>query len=167
MKKLNAILLLCLCSNAQAYNNLPLTPSWFKHLHQGISENKKDVWRGTIINSTSPTTIIVKNLKGKEVTVELLHLTTRKNPSERDINLSQARLINLIGKQVYVLSSDNKSHVSAKILDGSGKDINLGFVEAGTHDINTTSLIKKRERQQYVNARNTAINAQVGIWTNQ
>lgn len=165
MKKYFALsLLLSFSCNAIAYNHSPLTPSWFKTIYQNVNEDKSNVWRGTVVDVIGPTTVTVKNLYDETIEVELLHLTPKKNASRDQINISNTALQKLVGSQVYILGKNNSKSISAKLLDATGNDINLSFVGTGAFEINTTSLLFKIEKQQYINAFNNAKKSKVGIW---
>lgn len=153
---------MCFPPAANAYNNTPLSPAWFKNVYENISENRHGVWRGTVVEILNPTQVLVKNLKGEKITVNLLHLTLKKGSN--DASYSMQSLQSLIAKKVYILSSGDKNEVSAKLIDASGNDINLNLVESGAFDINTTSLHFKYEKQQYINALNNAKSSKLGIW---
>lgn len=149
---------------ANAYNHIPLTPSWIKNVYENVTENRDTVWRGEVLEVLNPTQILVKDLDGNEVAVNLLHLTLKRNGSTQATHISTQSLQALIGKQIYVLGTKNKSKLTAKILDVSGNDINLNLVENGAFDINTTSLNFKYEKQQYINALNNAKSRHLGVW---
>ena len=149
---------------ANAYNNTPLSPSWFKNVYENVAENRNTVWRGYVKEVLNPTQILIQNLDGKNITVNLIHLTEKKDASSLNTSLSLRALDSLIGKKVYVLGSPNKKSISAKIIDAVGNDINLSLVESGAFDINTTTLHFKYEKQQYINAVNNAKASKTGIW---
>lgn len=165
MKKI----LLCLAVSslsAQTFAQSPtlLSPNWFVSLYQSATENKDNVWRGEVLSQNN-TTLVVKNaVTGKEVTVNLLHITYPKNATSKQVNYSNRILSELIGKQIYVLSSDNAKSVNAKILDYVGTDLNLQFISNGFFDLNETTLFGKKEKQQYLNALSYAQSAKKGIW---
>ena len=70
----------------------------------------------------------------------------------------------MVGKQVYVLSKENKNSVAAKLIDAEGSDLNLTFISSGIFDVNTTSLIGKNEKAKYLNAAKIAKLSRKGIW---
>lgn len=165
MKRILIAAMLCIgTSGANAYNYFPLTPSWFVSVYENISETRDQVWRGTITEVLNPTQVAIKNTKGEIVTVNLLHLTLRKNASKRQTLISTYAVQHLVNSQVYVLGKPNKKSVTAKLIDGGGKDINLNLVETGAFDVNGTTLRFKAERQQYINALNYAKKSRIGIW---
>lgn len=165
MKRIFIAAVLCIgTSSANAYNHFPLTPSWFKSAYQNLTETRDQVWRGTITEVLNPTQIAVKDTKGEIVTVNLMHLTPRKNASKRQTLISTYAVQNLVNLQVYVLGKPNKKSVTAKMIDVAGNDINLSLVEAGAFDVNGTTLRFKGERQQYINALNYAKKSRLGIW---
>lgn len=165
MKRILAAVVLCIgASSANAYNHFPLTPSWFKSVYQNLSETTDQVWRGTVTEVLTPTQVSVKDTQGNTVTVNLMHLTLRKNASKQQSLTSTYAAQSLVNSQVYVLGKPNKKTVTAKLIDASGKDINLSLVEAGLFDVNGTTLRFKAERQQYINALNYAKKSKIGIW---
>lgn len=149
-------------SLANAYNNLPLSPSWFKNIYENITESRDSVWRGKVIEILNPTQVLIENPKGQQITVNLLHLTLKRGST--DAAFSMQSLEQLLNKNVYVLADEKKKAVSAKLIDATGKDINLNLVELGAFDINTTTLHFKHEKQQYINALNNARSSKLGIW---
>lgn len=165
MKRILMAAVLCVgAASANAYNHFPLTPSWFVSVYQNLTETRDQVWRGTITEVLNPTQVAVKTTKGEIVTVNLMHLTLRKNASKRQSLISTYAVQNLVNSQVYVLGKPNRKSVTAKLIDVGGKDINLSLVATGAFDVNGTTLRFKGERQQYINALNYAKKSQLGIW---
>lgn len=157
--------LLATSSASFAYSPMLLSPAWFKALYQNLNETKADVWRGTVVSYIGGTTISVKDNFGKITEVTLLHLATKTNSSKADIHLGANHLQNLVGSQIYVLSKVNKDSVNAKIIDSSGNDINLNLIKTGVFDVNTTSLLGKREKNDYLDAAKEARLYHRGIWS--
>lgn len=164
MKKILLCVLLASASHTHAYNYFPLTPSWFGSLIDNIAEDKREVWRGQVTQALSPTRVIIQDHQGRSVQVDLLHLTPRKNANAHQSAISSAHSEALVGKRVYVLGKAGKDKISAKLIDVAGEDINLYFASIGAFDINTTSLMNKPEKQQYINAANNAKRSGFGIW---
>lgn len=153
-----------LIGSAVASSPMVLSPYWFKSVYQAATENKDDVWRGTVVSHNGGMVLTIKNLNGKNVEVTLLHLLNKKDSRKSDLALGNEYLQSLVGKQVYVLAKNNKNKVTAKLIDADGRDLNLTFIENGIFDLNETSLIGKREKNQYLNAYKTAQSLRKGIW---
>lgn len=152
-------------ANAQASSPFIFSPTWFKSLYQAYSENKDNVWRGKIINVIDPTTIVVKDeLTGKNITVVLLHVYLPKGIHKQSIDLATSVLSGLINQQVYVLADKENDKVYAKILDANGKDLNLELIKNGYYDLNTTTLLWKKEKADYLAAVSLAQHSKSGVW---
>lgn len=165
MNKIFLSLLVSIASlQANAYNYFPLSPSWFSTLIDGIVEDKREVWRATVIDVISPTRIVVRDLNDRTIQVDLLHITPLKKANSKQLAVSQSYIQTLIGKQVYVLAKNDKKTVAAKLIDITGNDINMSLVSSGAFDLNTTSLLGKSEKQIYKNALRNAQYARLGIW---
>lgn len=150
--------------SSMASSPMVLSPYWFKSVYQAATEDKSEVWRGTVVSHNGGVTLTIKNPSGKDVEVTLIHLINKKNARKQDLALGNEYLQSLVGKQVYVLGKENKSKVTAKLIDADGRDLNLTFIEAGIFDLNTTSLMGKREKNQYLNAYKNARMLRNGIW---
>lgn len=150
---------------AVAYTPIPLTPSWFSTIKNSLFENTQNVWRGTVFDAPTPTTLLLKNPKGEVISINLLHLSAPPRITDHKMSIINNASKSLIGMQVYVLGK-NKKNVSAKILDMDGNDINLRFISSGLYDLNTSSLFLKPEKQQYLNALYSAQRTHLGIWKN-
>lgn len=164
MKKIILMAALCTSTIANAYNYFPLSPSWIGSLYSGITEDKRDLWRGTVKSIINPTLIIVEDTNEQSVEVNLLHLTPSRNATKDQIAISTTYAESLVGKTIYVLSKTDKKKVYAKLVDANGMDINLYFISIGAFDINTTSMFGKAEKQTYINASNSAKRTRIGIW---
>ena len=149
---------------AVAYTPIPLTPSWFSTIKNNLLENTQNVWRGTVFDAPTPTTLLLKNPKGEVVTLNLMHLSAPPRITDQKVAIMNNASKSLIGMQVYVLGKNSKNSLSAKILDMDGNDINLRFISSGFYDLNTSSLLLKPEKQQYLNAWHSAQRTHVGIW---
>lgn len=157
-------LLMLSMQNGLAYTPFLFSPYWIKSTYQSLSESTSDVWRGEIVAYNGGLSLSIKNLNGKETEVTLLHLANKKNSTQRDIALGSSYLQSMVGKQVYVLSKENKKNVAAKLIDAEGTDLNLTFISSGIFDVNTTSLITKSEKSKYLNAAKIAQISRKGIW---
>lgn len=167
MKKIHCalgLILIISSQNIMAYTPFPFSPYWLKSAYQSFTENTNNVWRGEVVGYNGGLSLIIKSLSGKETAVTLLHLANKKNSTQQDIALGSSYLQSMVGKQVYVLSKENKNNVAAKLIDAEGTDLNLTFVSNGVFDVNTTSLIAKSEKTQYLNAAKTAQISRKGIW---
>lgn len=152
-------------ANVQASSPFVFTPTWFKSLYQAFSENTDNVWRGKVVGIIDPTTIIVKDeISEKEITVVLLHVYIPKGTHKESINLATSVLSELINQQVYVLSDKDNDKVYAKILDANGNDLNLELIKNGYYDLNTTTLIWKDEKPEYLAALSLAQHSRSGVW---
>lgn len=152
-------------ANVQASSPFIFSPTWFKSLYQAYSENKENVWRGKVINVIDPTAIVVQDeLTGKKVTVVLLHVYLPKGIRKQSIDLATSVLSGLINQQVYVLAEKENNKVYAKILDAYGKDLNLELIKNGYYDLNTTTLLWKNEKPEYLSALSLAQHSKSGVW---
>lgn len=157
-------ILIASSQNALAYTPFLFSPYWIKSAYQSLTESTDDVWRGKVVGYNGGLSLNIKNLDGKETEVTLLHLANKKNSTQRDIALGSSYLQSMVGKQVYVLSKENKNSVAAKLIDAEGSDLNLTFISSGIFDVNTTSLIGKNEKAKYLNAAKIAKLSRKGIW---
>lgn len=150
--------------SALASSPMIFSPYWFKSVYQAAVEDKSDVWRGTVTAHNGGIELTIKNADGHDVEVTLLHLINKKKSRKSDLAISNEYLQSMVGKQVYVLGKSNKDKVVAKLIDADGRDLNLAFIANGIFDLNSTSLLGKNEKTQYLAAYKNAQMLKKGIW---
>lgn len=166
-KVIFAAILLFASEIVTASTPFPMTPNWFQSLYQNFKENTDEVWRGRIIDVQNPTQLIIENkLSKQKTTVNLLHLSQKDNNDSNDLDYQMRLLRQLLNKEVYVLSNPKDNKVYAKIIDSSGRDMNLNLVQIGGFDINETTLLFKSEKAAYISQKANALQNHRGIWKN-